>query len=295
MSKISKQMNKYIGLTENISSRLEELTRYKSCSYETLLEAERYSVTAGGKHLRGLILIETAKLGGAKADTALDFACALEMVHTYSLIHDDLPEMDNDELRRGKPTCHVKFGADIALLAGDALLTKAFSVIASNIFFSERKKSECIRILADACGEHGMLAGQAIDKLSENKKIDFDSLCELHSKKTACMFCAAVQMGCLLGDVSAETEKELLKVMRSLGLAFQIKDDILDVTSESSVIGKPVKSDEKSLKSTFVSLLGIDKSRELLENIASDIKSNPIIVECPFFAELADFFVNRTI
>lgn len=288
-------MNKYIGLIKKISSRLEELTHYEKCSYDVLLEAQHYSITAGGKHLRGLILLETAKLGGAQAETVLDFACAMELVHTYSLIHDDLPEMDNDYLRRGKPTCHVKFGADIALLAGDALLTKAFSVIVGNRFFSDHKKTECIRILADACGEHGMLAGQTIDKLSENKRIDFDSLCELHYKKTACMFCAAVQMGCVLGDISADTEKELLKIMNSLGLAFQIKDDILDVTSQSSIIGKPVNSDEKSLKSTFVSLLGIDKSHEMLKNIATDIKNNPIIVEYPFFAELTDFFVNRTI
>ena len=134
-------MNKYIGLIKKISSRLEELTHYEKCSYDVLLEAQHYSITAGGKHLRGLILLETAKLGGAQAETVLDFACAMELVHTYSLIHDDLPEMDNDYLRRGKPTCHVKFGADIALLAGDALLTITFLLsMSATDFFQITKK-----------------------------------------------------------------------------------------------------------------------------------------------------------
>ena len=174
---LQKQMNKYIGLIKKISSRLEELTHYEKCSYDVLLEAQHYSITAGGKHLRGLILLETAKLGGAQAETVLDFACAMELVHTYSLIHDDLPEMDNDYLRRGKPTCHVKFGADIALLAGDALLTKAFSVIVGNRFFSDHKKTECVGYIVTVDGIAIYFAGdtgqtEQMTHMSE-RKLDY--------------------------------------------------------------------------------------------------------------------------
>ena len=287
-------MNKYNDTIKLLSSRLDELTRFSNCSYDKLLEAERYSVTAGGKHLRGLILLETAKMGKISSEAAIDYACALEMVHTYSLIHDDLPEMDNDNMRRGLPTCHVKYGTDMALLAGDALLTKAFSVIASDTNFSDDKKIECIRILADACGEHGMLAGQTIDKLSENTQIDYERLVELHSRKTADMFCAAVKIGCVLGNIPNDIEAVLTDAMNSLGLIFQIRDDILDVISDSKVLGKPVNSDEKSGKSTFVSLLGQDKSQALLEKLMSEAKQKIALSGNSFFLDLADFFVSRT-
>lgn len=287
-------MNNYKDEIELISQRLDRLTQFESCSYDKLLEAERYSVTAGGKHLRGLILLETAKLGGVSTEKSVDYACALEMVHTYSLIHDDLPEMDNDDLRRGIPTCHVKYGEALALLAGDALLTKAFSVIASNRDFTDNKKIECIRVLSDFCGEHGMLAGQTIDKLSENKIIDEKTLIQLNLRKTADMFCAAVRMGAVLADIDSKTEAELIKGMNALGLAFQIKDDILDVTSSSDCIGKPVKSDEKCRKSTFISLKGIENSRELLNSLIEEAKAAPVFKDNRFFYDLAEFFANRT-
>ncbi len=287
-------MNKYAGEIKLIECRLDELTRYSSCSYEKLLEAQRYSIMAGGKHLRGLILVKTAQLGKNGAEYALDAACALEMVHTYSLIHDDLPEMDNDDMRRGKPTCHIAYGADMALLAGDALLTKAFSVIANIRGISERARLDCIEALAAACGEHGMLAGQAIDKLSENRSIDIELLRQLHSRKTADMFRAAVKMGCITGGVDDDTACKLDDVMLLLGLAFQIKDDLLDVTSDSDHLGKPVKSDLKSGKSTFVSLIGKEQSERLLREYSDRAKSISEQICAPFFTELCDYFINRT-
>ncbi len=291
--KILMQMNRYSDTVKLITLRLEQIMSYDKCGYDTLLEAEKYSVTAGGKHLRGLILLETAKYGGITADNAVDFACAVEMVHTYSLIHDDLPEMDDDDLRRGMPTCHKKFGTAIALLAGDALLTKAFSVISNDSNFDCDKKIECIRILSNACGEHGMLAGQTMDKLSENKQIDIQTLTDLHNRKTTDMFCAAVKMGCVLGNIPHYIRDQLVKGMSILGLAFQIKDDILDITSDTESLGKPVKSDQKCNKSTFVSTIGLEKSCALLDRLVSDTKMIPVFQNTPFFNELANFFINR--
>lgn len=286
-------MNKYNNEINLINKRLDELSQYSESSYSRLCEAERYSLMSGGKHLRALILLKIAELGGISNDNSIDFACALEMVHTYSLIHDDLPEMDNDDLRRGVLTCHKKYGADIALLAGDALLTKAFEVIASNSFFSCDIRIKCISILSDACGEKGMLAGQTIDKISENKKIEYDKLLELHARKTGDMFLAAVRMGCALGNITGEKADLLEKYMSLLGIAFQIKDDILDVTSSAEVLGKPINSDIESDKSTFVTLLGIEKSSELLSEKIVEAKKIAIDLDNEFFIDLANFFENR--
>ena len=286
-------MNKYKPLINLIEKRLDELSVYSKSSYDVLCEAERYSLLAGGKHLRALIVLQTALLGGISPEDSIDFACAVEMVHTYSLIHDDLPEMDNDDLRRGVPTCHKKFGADIALLAGDALLTKAFNIIATNSKFTADQKIECIRILSDACGEHGMLAGQTIDKVSENVQIDYETLLQLHLRKTGDMFLASIKIGIALSSINNEIKEMLENYIKDLGLAFQIKDDILDVTSSVEVLGKPINSDSKSFKSTFVSMLGIDKSRELLEKKVADAKETASKVGNEFFVDLADFFANR--
>lgn len=285
-------MNRYKNLVNLIDSRLEFLSNYNKSTYDVLLEAEKYSLTAGGKHLRGLILIKVAMLGNIPVEDALDFACALEMVHTYSLIHDDLPEMDNDDIRRGKPTCHVKFGADIALLAGDALLTKAFEVIV-NTTASPMVKLECIKILAAACGEHGMLAGQVIDKCYENKTASIEIIEELQHRKTGDMFVAAVKIGSALADLDADKEDLLVEYIKDLGLAFQIKDDILDVTSSEQVLGKPINSDIENSKSTFVSVLGLEKANELLNEKICNAKKAICDISDPFFAVLADYFAER--
>ena len=287
-------MNRYAEIINRISNRLDELSAYNSDSlYSNLLEAEKYSLTGGGKHLRGLIVIKTAMLGGIDIDDSIDIACALEMIHTYSLIHDDLPEMDNDDFRRGLPTCHKKFGADIALLAGDGLLTKAFQVVAETKKFTYAQKIKCVSLLANACGEHGMLAGQTIDKLSENVKIDLETLLSLHSKKTGALFRCAVLLGSVLANLDTNTENLLVNYMSHMGLAFQIKDDILDVVSTSEQLGKPVNSDAGSFKSTFVSMLGLEKSYDFLSQEIAEAKKISKSFEDLFFSLLADFFENR--
>ncbi len=286
-------MNKYNEITKLISERLEKISDFDCCNYSKLLEAQKYSLTAGGKHLRALILIKCAMLGGVSVESVIDFACAVEMVHTYSLIHDDLPEMDNDDLRRGKPTCHKKYGQAIALLAGDALLTKAFGIIASNTYFSDDVKLKCIGILSDKSGEHGMLAGQTIDKCSENMQISASRLEELHARKTGDMFIASVMIGCELGKLSVKITSNLIEYIKLLGIAFQIKDDILDVVSTTDVLGKPTNSDDKCEKSTFVSVYGLEQAQEILnEKIASaiDIAKN---FNDNFFVELAEYFLKR--
>lgn len=286
-------MNNYKDIINLISKRLDEISNFSDCSYSDLLKAEKYSLMSGGKHLRGLILIKCALLGDATVDGVIDYACALEMVHTYSLVHDDLPEMDNDDLRRGKPTCHKKFGDDIALLAGDALLTKAFNIIANDKNFDSDIKIETIKYLSQKSGEHGMLAGQVIDKQSENKQIGEALLCELQQRKTGDLFACAVLIGCLLGNVDDDVRDSLLKYIENLGLAFQIKDDILDVTSSESVLGKSINSDEKCAKSTFVTLFGIEESKRILDNKIQEAKKYICNIESEFFIFLADYFANR--
>ncbi len=286
-------MNKYKHLINLISDHLDKLTRFSDCEYSNLLDAERYSITSGGKHLRGLIVLQCAMLNSVDVNKALDFACAVEMVHTYSLIHDDLPDMDNDDLRRGKPTCHKVYGNDIALLAGDALLTKAFSVIA-NTDFDDTVKINCIKVLSDACGEHGMLAGQVIDKNNENKDCTIDVVNLLHDKKTGKMFEASVKIGCLLANVDNKTKNNLVEYIKLLGLAFQVKDDILDVTSTAEALGKPINSDQKSTKSTYVSILGVEKSKDVLNQLVLDAKKYIEDINNQFFFDLADYFLNRS-
>lgn len=286
-------MNKYKYIIEKVSERLDVLSDYSEVSYSELLDAQKYSLTAGGKHLRALILIKCSMLGNRSLDEVIDYACALEMVHTYSLIHDDLPEMDNDDMRRGMPTCHIKYGTAVALLAGDAMVTKAFNIIACDNHFESDIKIECIRILSEKCGEHGMLAGQAIDKKCEGQAISRELLNELHSRKTGDMFEAAVLIGCTLGNVPDALCKKLVEYIKYLGLVFQIKDDILDVVSSSDILGKPVDSDEKSVKSTYVSVYGLEKSEEiLLDKTESAIKIAREI-EDPFFIDLAEYFAKR--
>lgn len=286
-------MNKYTFITQKVSEHLDRISDYTPSLYSILGEAQKYSLTAGGKHLRGLILCKCAMLGGCDISAVLDYACALEMVHTYSLIHDDLPEMDNDDLRRGKPTCHVKYGTDIALLAGDALLTKAFNIIALNKNFSDSVKIKCIKILSECCGENGMLAGQVIDKQFEGCSISAEQLDQLHQRKTGDMFLAAVSIGCTLGNIPSEIESELKEYIFNLGSAFQIKDDILDVLSSSEVLGKPIDSDKKAFKSTYVSLFGIEKAESILNERIDNALKIARKFNDEFFADLAVYFSKR--
>lgn len=236
---------------------------------QKLLDAMRYSLEAGGKRVRPMLTVAFCDLCGGSVDTALPFACAVEMVHTYSLIHDDLPCMDNDDLRRGKPSNHKVFGEDTALLAGDALQTLAFEVLSGDEAAALAGDEACrraVRTLAAYAGCLGMAGGQMIDLLSEHTQAPFEVLQELVHKKTACLIRAACELGCLAANADEAQLKAASVYGECIGMAFQIQDDILDCTSTDEELGKPVGSDEENQKSTFVSLLGIEKCRELVDS-----------------------------
>lgn len=228
-------------------------------------EAMRYSVFAGGKRLRPILCITACEAVGSSFEKALPVACALELIHTYSLIHDDLPAMDDDDLRRGKPTNHIVFGEAIAILAGDALLTYAFEII-SQFGLKTQEKDAVFQVgqeIAQAAGTMGMIGGQVVDILSENKKIDAKTLEYIHNHKTGALIKASVRAGAILGKGNSEQIKHLTHYAENLGLAFQITDDLLDIFGDEKKIGKPVGSDDKNQKATFPSIFGIEKSREM--------------------------------
>lgn len=243
-----------------VENRIEELFPEADCSYNEVIKAARYSLLNGGKRIRPVIMMEFCKLCGGKPEDALDFAVALEMIHTYSLIHDDLPCMDNDDMRRGKPSCHKAFGEDIALLSGDALLTEAFFV-ASSARVSAEKRLNAISFLSTNAGVHGMIGGQVLDLSFEENKPDAAALQDMYMRKTGALLIAAASIGCIsAGKYDEETLKSAAKYGYNLGLAFQIVDDILDVTANEEVLGKPVGSDDKNNKTTFVSLYGLSEA-----------------------------------
>lgn len=223
--------------------------------YHRLLESMHYSLTAGGKRLRPVLVLAFCRACGGNAEKALPVACALEMVHTYSLIHDDLPCMDNDELRRGKPTNHVVFGECTATLAGDALQAEAFRTIL-NSDLPVDAKAESARLLAEAAGVDGICGGQQLDMEGDGKILTRDELIEIHTRKTAAMIRAACLMGIACGNGSDEQIQAAETYAQALGLAFQIRDDMLDVISTDEELGKPIGSDAQEQKTTFMSLFG---------------------------------------
>lgn len=232
----------------------------KNCREKKLIEAMQYSLSAGGKRVRPRLVFEFNALCGGFPEGAIPFACAVEMIHTYSLIHDDLPCMDDDDLRRGKPSNHKVYGEDIALLAGDALQTLAYDVITSDktaALVGEKSCRQCANVLAKYAGANGMVGGQVIDLISENTNAPIDVLREMDYKKTACLIKAACEMGAISAGATEYQVEAASQYGECIGIAFQIKDDILDVTSTDDELGKPVGSDNDNNKSTYVSLLGL--------------------------------------
>ncbi len=232
---------------------------------EGVTKSARYSLTAGGKRIRPFLVSCFCKLCGGNENNALPLACALEMIHTYSLIHDDLPCMDDDDIRRGMPTNHKLFGEATAVLAGDALLTEAFAVIV-NSSLSDKAKINAVRVLSEKAGILGMIGGQEIDLASEGKHISLETLYTLQRKKTGML----IEAACLLGCIAAgKQDKYVLDCVSSFahafGLAFQITDDILDVTGTTEELGKSIGSDEKEHKCTFVTHLGLDGAKKEAE------------------------------
>ena len=234
--------------------------------YAGLQEAMEYSLMAGGKRIRPVLTLETCRLCGGAPEAALPFACAVEMVHTYSLIHDDLPAMDNDDLRRGLPTNHVVYGEATAILAGDALLTAAFEQLTRTDLSAERIV-EAVRCLSQAAGSAGMAGGQALDMAGGGRALGREELELLQSLKTGALLSAAAELGCIAAGGTAGQRAQVRAYAQALGQAFQIRDDMLDVTSSEEELGKPVGSDQVNGKSTFVTALGLDGCAMRIEQL----------------------------
>jgi geranylgeranyl diphosphate synthase, type II len=246
----------------------------------TLRDAMSYSLLAGGKRLRPILALAACEAVGARPEEAIDAACAVEFVHTYSLIHDDLPAMDDDDFRRGRPTSHKKFGEAVAILAGDALCAEAFRVAAQNRKGREERVADVVYELARASGAVGMVGGQVIDIEATGKKITVDELETLHRAKTGELLLVAVRAGARMGGADATAMERLTAYGRALGLAFQIVDDVLDITSDLSTLGKDPGSDREAGKTTFVDLLGIDGARAR----AQAVMDEGIVALAPFGA-----------
>lgn len=253
-----------------VDSTLEKLITGGREEYKELADSMLYSVSAGGKRIRPMLCMAFCSLCSASPEKALYPACGVEFIHTYSLIHDDLPCMDNDDMRRGKPSNHIAFGEDTALLAGDALQSLAFEAILCNEstdLIGYEAATKCALALSKLCGKDGMVGGQVIDLALEKCDGNVEKVTLMHSLKTAALIKAACTMGCIAAGATDEQIEAAAEYAECIGLQFQIVDDILDVTSTTDVLGKPVNSDVENNKSNMVSLLGIDKCRVLAKDL----------------------------
>jgi geranylgeranyl diphosphate synthase, type II len=267
--------------------------------YRIISEAARYSLLAGGKRIRPALCFAVSDMICLSPSNVMVFACAIEMIHTYSLIHDDLPCIDNDDIRRGKKTSHKVFGEAIALLAGDALLNKAYENMMTECLY----KSDCgylaaMKYLSDAAGDHGMIGGQVLDLLSEKKEISLEQLQKIHAMKTGAIIRAAIMMPVLIAKIEGPIYDALESYASVIGMIFQIQDDILDVTASSEALGKTAGKDKKYNKATYVSLLGLEEAgiqlkktgnRALIELKKMDLMGYPV----DFLQELTYYLLER--
>ena len=289
-----KILSEYIEFIEN---NLKYYTEYKikDTQQKRLAEAMRYSLEAGGKRIRPVLVMEFCRICGGTYQDSKAAACAIEMIHTFSLIHDDLPAMDNDDFRRGRPCCHKAYGEATAVLAGDALAILPFQIIADDETLTSQKKVKLIADLASASGMYGMTGGQQIDIENENKiSIDQADLRYMYSLKTGALIRTACRMGCIAAGADESTIKLADRFADRLGLAFQIIDDILDVTSTTEELGKPVGSDAKQNKTTFVTVLGIEKAMQEADMITSEaIGILRSFKDSSFLIDLTQTLLNR--
>lgn len=290
----AEQMQADIALIEGALEKY--LSRETGEGYDRIFEAVKYAALAGGKRLRPVIVLAFCRMCGGDVQKALPFACALEMIHTYSLIHDDLPCMDDDDLRRGRPTCHKAFDEATAVLAGDGLLTAAFETASGAAEVSAETALRCVRILGAAAGMNGMIGGQVLDMGAEHRKISLDALRLLQQLKTGCLLRAACELGC---TVAGKTDAKTLEMARSygekLGLAFQIQDDILDVEGDAATLGKTIGKDARDEKSTFPSFMGVEECRALADRLTEEaVGAVEAMPEHAFLAEIARSLTRRT-
>ncbi len=283
------QFERYLDKNRNLVNRYLERYLYPPTKFPPVIHrAMRYSLLAGGKRVRPLLAIAAYETCGGHNHKIIPAACALEMMHTFSLIHDDLPCMDNDDLRRGKPTCHIKFGEANAVLAGDALCILSFELLGSV------GDDRVVRELAHALGTCGMIGGQVVDVASEGQKVSKKTLHYIHAHKTGALIASSIKIGAMISGVRATRIKVIQEYGDLLGMAFQIVDDLLDVLGDPKIIGKPAKRDAERGKNTYPGLYGEEKSKKMALEYAK--KAKAIIKSFDQYGLLgymADYFVNR--
>ena len=264
---------------------------------KTIFEAMNYSLKAGGKRLRPILTLEACRIVGGNEEDVIPFAIAIEMIHTYSLIHDDLPALDNDDLRRGRPTNHKVYGDAMAILAGDGLLNYAFEIMLKSSIGKENpaKYLNAINEIAKSSGVYGMIGGQVVDIESEDKNIEMEKLDFIHLNKTAAIIVGCMRAGAIIGDATEEQLENITKYATNIGLSFQIADDILDITGDESKLGKKVGSDIDNNKSTYPSLIGLEKSKEIANDLINEAKTriSNIKGDTEFLNDLAEYIVAR--
>lgn len=263
---------------------------------DTVLAAMRYSALSGGKRLRPFLTVASANLFGVSGESSLTAAAAIELIHTYSLVHDDLPAMDDDDLRRGQPSCHIKFGEAAAILAGDALLTYAFEILSDEKTHADPQvRCQLIKAVSKAAGQQGMVGGQMMDMEAENEKLEAEEIIRLQRLKTGELFAISCEIGAILGKAPQHMRTVLRAYAHDLGLAFQITDDLLDALGTREDTGKKVKKDKAAGKATLVSVLGIERAREQADMLAEQAITHLKVFDkrADLLRDLANFVVER--
>ncbi|MBQ4087926.1 MAG: polyprenyl synthetase family protein [Clostridia bacterium] len=278
-----------------VNKALRKYLEEKDNPQATIYKAMDYSLQAGGKRIRPVLMLACAEMMGAEQEKVMPFACAMEMIHTYSLIHDDLPCMDDDDLRRGKPTNHKVYGEAMAVLAGDGLLNFAYETILKYSQMSPNMTLAAMAIIAESAGVEGMIGGQVIDLESEGKAVDAITLMTMHLHKTAALIMASAKVGALLGGGGRDDLNAMEEFARYLGIAFQIKDDILDVSGSEEVLGKSIGSDKENEKSTFVSVYGLEQSEKMLTDYTQKAIEalSRYGTKAEFLINLSNFLLDR--
>ena len=283
VNKIEQTLNEYMPKEEGYQKKI--------------FESMNYSLKAGGKRLRPILTLEACKIVGGEEEDAIAFAVAIEMIHTYSLIHDDLPALDNDDLRRGRKTNHKVYGEAMAILAGDGLLNYAYEIMLKESIGKNdpEKYLKAINEIAKSAGIYGMIGGQVVDIESEGKKIDMDKLDFIHMNKTAAIIIGCMRAGAIIGNATDKQLEDITKYAKNIGLSFQIVDDILDIVGDEAKLGKNVGSDIDNEKSTYPSLIGLEKSKEVANQLIKEAKAsiNQISKDNAFLNGLAEYIVDR--
>ena len=290
-------MNNFDAVFSSEKDSVEKIV-YQFCPEESgkqslIFEAMNYSLKAGGKRLRPILMLETFKLFGEDETKVHPFMAAIEFIHTYSLVHDDLPAMDDDEFRRGQKTTHAKYGEDIGILAGDGLLNMAYEIM-SDAVVNNPSAAKAMSVIANKAGSYGMVGGQTVDVINEGKKLDLETIDYIHNLKTAALIEASMMTGAILGGASDEDINKIEQIAKNIGMAFQIQDDILDVTGDEEKLGKPVLSDEKNEKDTYITHIGLKESKTKVEELSNKaIDGIKELGDNDFLITLIEKLINR--